>query len=193
MNTSSYSDLEHLCHSIPGFPHYPTWSTRETTSYLSNIYDHRTSRSCAGRYVANFTVKCSWNIGDDHCSLSIPTWMDGRIGEDRRPVKVWTRLRRSEKCDDATACRSHVSERMRARVGVSVGLTTINITLRCEILKTLPQGIWSAIWETPLSDEQMVTKDEMSQIDMSQLYYNEKFDISGGSTDEFHAKRVQLA
>ncbi|EYC25444.1 hypothetical protein Y032_0012g1897 [Ancylostoma ceylanicum] len=57
--------------------------------------------------------------------------------------------------------RSHVNERMRARVGVSVGLNTINITLRYE---------------------QMVKEDNLSRIDMSQLYYNEKFDISGVSS-----------
>ncbi|KAK6743651.1 hypothetical protein RB195_010750 [Necator americanus] len=57
--------------------------------------------------------------------------------------------------------RSHVNERMRARVGVNVGLTTINITLRYE---------------------QMVRDDPLSRIDMSHLYYNEKFDISGVSS-----------
>ncbi|EPB71385.1 hypothetical protein ANCCEY_09518 [Ancylostoma ceylanicum] len=67
--------------------------------------------------------------------------------------------------------RSHVNERMRARVGVSVGLNTINITLRYE---------------------QMVKEDNLSRIDMSQLYYNEKFDISGGSADELLAKRLRL-
>ncbi|VDN37145.1 unnamed protein product [Cylicostephanus goldi] len=47
---------------------------------------------------------------------------------------------------------------MRARIGVNVGLTSINITLRYE--------------------DRVVT-DPYSRIDMSQLYYNEKFDISG--------------
>ncbi|KHJ96751.1 hypothetical protein OESDEN_03278 [Oesophagostomum dentatum] len=56
--------------------------------------------------------------------------------------------------------RSHVNERMRARMGVNVGLTSINITLRYE---------------------QRVMEDPYSRIDMSQLYYNEKFDISGGT------------
>ncbi|VDO75460.1 unnamed protein product [Heligmosomoides polygyrus] len=56
--------------------------------------------------------------------------------------------------------RSHVNERMRARVGVNVGLKSINITLRFE---------------------EMVELDlHGSRIDMSRLYYNENFDISGG-------------
>ncbi|KAK6059981.1 hypothetical protein COOONC_02366 [Cooperia oncophora] len=56
--------------------------------------------------------------------------------------------------------RSHVNERMRARVGVNVGLRSINITLRFE---------------------EMVELDKQgSRIDMSRLYYNENFDISGG-------------
>ncbi|KAJ1355009.1 hypothetical protein KIN20_012119 [Parelaphostrongylus tenuis] len=65
--------------------------------------------------------------------------------------------------------RSHVNERMRAHVGVHVGLTNINITLRFE---------------------EMVELDRSgSRIDMSQLYYNEKFDISGVSsmTSELHS------
>ncbi|CAJ0598830.1 unnamed protein product [Cylicocyclus nassatus] len=57
--------------------------------------------------------------------------------------------------------RSHVNEQMRARIGVNVGLTSINITLRYE--------------------DRVVT-DPYSRIDMSQLYYNEKFDISGVSS-----------
>uniref|UniRef100_A0A0K0CU16 Dual oxidase maturation factor 1-like n=1 Tax=Angiostrongylus cantonensis TaxID=6313 RepID=A0A0K0CU16_ANGCA len=58
--------------------------------------------------------------------------------------------------------RSHVNERMRARVGVHVGLTNINITLRFE---------------------EMVEMDRsQSRIDMSQVYYNENFDISGVSS-----------
>ncbi|KAK6026268.1 hypothetical protein OSTOST_07790, partial [Ostertagia ostertagi] len=58
--------------------------------------------------------------------------------------------------------RSHVNERMRARVGVNVGLTSINITLRFE---------------------EMVQQDDGgSRIDMSRLYYNENFDISGVSS-----------
>ncbi|VDO53597.1 unnamed protein product [Haemonchus placei] len=58
--------------------------------------------------------------------------------------------------------RSHVNERMRARVGVNVGLKSINITLRFE---------------------EMVEPDRQgSRIDMSRLYYNENFDISGVSS-----------
>lgn len=58
--------------------------------------------------------------------------------------------------------RSHVNERMRARVGVNVGLKSINITLRFE---------------------EMVELDlHGSRIDMSRLYYNENFDISGVSS-----------
>ncbi|RCN43905.1 hypothetical protein ANCCAN_10106 [Ancylostoma caninum] len=75
-------------------------------------------------------------------SLYLPGWTGGS-------AKIVSQLR------------SHVNERMRARVGVSVGLTTINITLRYE---------------------QMVKEDSLSRIDMSQLYYNEKFDISGVSS-----------
>ncbi|KIH58368.1 hypothetical protein ANCDUO_11426 [Ancylostoma duodenale] len=86
-------------------------------------------------------------------SLYLPGWTGGS-------AKIVSQLR------------SHVNERMRARVGVSVGLTTINITLRYE---------------------QMVKEDSLSRIDMSQLYYNEKFDISGGITDEFLAVRLRLA
>ncbi|XGW15539.1 hypothetical protein V3C99_001198 [Haemonchus contortus] len=58
--------------------------------------------------------------------------------------------------------RSHVNERMRARVGVNVGLKSINITLRFE---------------------EMVQPDQHgSRIDMSRVYYNENFDISGVSS-----------
>ncbi|VDM80998.1 unnamed protein product [Strongylus vulgaris] len=57
--------------------------------------------------------------------------------------------------------RSHVNEQMRARIGVNVGLTSINITLRYE---------------------DRLLEDPYSRIDMSQLYYNEKFDISGVSS-----------
>ncbi|WKX99214.1 hypothetical protein Q1695_014246 [Nippostrongylus brasiliensis] len=58
--------------------------------------------------------------------------------------------------------RSHVRERVRARVGVNVGLKSINITLRFEEMVELDQHV--------------------PRIDMSRLYYNENFDISGVSS-----------
>ncbi|CAI4230695.1 unnamed protein product [Auanema sp. JU1783] len=58
--------------------------------------------------------------------------------------------------------RSHANERILARIGVHVGLQSINVTLKHEQL--------------------VFTDDFSSSIDWSHLSYNEKFDISGVSS-----------